>query len=165
MDSVLNSFASIVDVAADGAARGLTGGGGVGSAPLTLMAVLAVGMIAQPVFILCMMRIRPQNPLKGRTGTVWITAAMLIFYGGAVVTGRVGWIEHGIQSRVVHPFMIAVLGRDTCDPAGWAGCASIFVEGEEIFVRHGDRHGDAQDPVVRPRAVPESARETQTAAL
>ncbi|WP_099827636.1 hypothetical protein [Oceaniglobus indicus] len=160
MDSVLNSFASLLDVTADGAARALTGSGGVGSAPLTLMVVLAVGMIAQPVFILCAMHLRPENPLKGKAGGTWIMAAGLIFYGGAVVTGRVGWIEHGIENRVVHPFMISVLGRDTCDPDGWAGCDVVFIDGSEIHIRHADRYTPARESVARPLPRPQVSAET-----
>ncbi len=109
----------------------------VGSAVVVLVAGL--GFFGRLIFVAFGDRLGGLNPLRGVSGWGLIGVSAVLLAGGLVMAGKQRPVIIGFKARVVDPFVVSVLKRDSCDVSGEKYCVVVFEEGREIFVNWYDR--------------------------
>lgn len=104
-----------------------------------VLTVAALGFIGRLVFVVFGDRLGGLNPLRGVSGWGLIGVAAALLAGGLVMTGKHRPVIIGLKARLVDPFVVSVLKRDSCDVSGEKYCVVVFEEDREIFVNWYDR--------------------------
>ncbi|TDE40852.1 hypothetical protein [Antarcticimicrobium sediminis] len=104
---------------------------------VVLVAIL--GFFGRLIFVVYRGRLAGLNPLRGVSGWGMIGVAAALFAGVLVMTGKQRSVIIGFKARLVDPFVVSVLKRDSCDVAGKKYCVVVFEEDREIFVNWYDR--------------------------
>ena len=106
---------------------------------LLIVGLAFAGFIGRLVVVSFGDRVAGMNPLRNASGGVMILAAVLLMGGGVFYMN--GHVKTGIMIRqhVTDPFIVSVLGRDTCEVPSGDYCVVVFEEEREIVVNWHDK--------------------------
>jgi len=107
-----------------------------------IMLILVIGIVGRQVFVAFGPSVKLSNPLAGLSGHGMLVAAVVIMVSGLMVTGKGRWALIQVQRQAVDPFVVSVLGRDSCDVASGAYCVVVFEGSREIIVNWHDTRVD-----------------------
>ncbi|MDX2483727.1 MAG: hypothetical protein QNK42_08720 [Pseudodonghicola sp.] len=102
-------------------------------------AVAVLGFFGRLIFVAYGDRLGDLNPLRGVSGWGMIGVAAALFAGGLVMTGKHRSAITAFKARLVDPFVVSVLKKDSCDVSSEKYCVVVFEENREIFVNWYDR--------------------------
>lgn len=114
----------------------------IGDTTRTLIIIVCValfGFVGRLVFVAFSDRVAGINPLRNASGGVMIMAAVALMGGGIfMMNGHVKSLIL-VRQHVVDPFIVSVLGWDSCDVASGAYCVVVFEDDREIVVNWHDK--------------------------
>ena len=107
-----------------------------------IMIILMLGLVGRQVFVAFGPSIKISNPLARFSGLGMIGVAVLLIFGGLVVTGKGRYAMIQVQRNILDPFVVNVLERDSCDVTSGAYCVVVFEPDREIIVNWHDKRVD-----------------------
>lgn len=98
-----------------------------------------VGFVGRLLFMAVGPSVEGRNPLRALSGAAMLGLGMAMIFGTLVVMGKGDKVVRLVRSGIVDPYVVQVLGRDSCDPTDGSYCVVVFDEGREIAVNWFDR--------------------------
>lgn len=106
---------------------------------MIIVGLAVAGFIGRLVVVSFGDRIAGMNPLRDASGGMMILVAFALIGGGVFYMNGPVKLSIMFRQHVTDPFMVSVLGRDSCDLASGAYCVVVFEKDREIVVNWHDK--------------------------
>jgi hypothetical protein len=103
------------------------------------IAIVFLGSIARPLFVVVMSSIRPDRQRQPWNSIQLIGTSLGIFVLIGAMTGGHHRLYDDIKYEIVNPFRIAWLKQDTCRPELPQDCVTVFLMSGEYLIMSRDR--------------------------